>query len=216
MCLVLSNILNSAKFIELWWFVLPAGVLTFPLTFIFGDILTEVYGYERSRKIIWTGFLGLLLMVGFVLLAQALPGASFWVNQEAYNQIFAFAPRAAFASFVAYLVGEFCNSWVLSKMKYWDKGVRGLKQGWRFIASTVVGEGADTIVFILVAFGGVLGVAEMFAIGWGVYVFKVIYEVIATPFSTRFANWLKKAEGVDKLDTPDTTNYNPLLVFSKS
>ena len=213
--LVLTNVLNSAKFVEFWWFVMPAGALLFPLTFIFGDILTEVYGYERSRKIIWTGFASVLLMVAFVLLVKVLPGASFWQDQEAYNRLFALAPRIAVASIVAYLVGEFCNSWVLSKMKYWDNGVQGIKQGWRFILSTIVGESIDTVIFMTIAFGGILGLSQMITVAGGLYVFKVLYEVIATPFSTRIANWLKKVEGVDALDTPEGTNYSPFAAFNK-
>lgn len=209
--LILSNILSSAKFIQLGWFVMPAGTLVFPISFIFGDILTEVYGYARSRKVIWTGFAGLLLMIFFVLLAKFLPPAPFWQDQAAFDRLFAIAPRLAMGGFIAYLAGEFCNSFVLSKMKFWNKGQRGIKQGWRFVFSTIVGEGVDTIIVMLLAFTGVLSAQQMLQVGGSIYVFKVLYEIIATPFSTRFANWVKRVEGVDKIDTPKETNYNPFV-----
>ena len=211
--LIMSNILSSAKFIEIWWLVMPAGVIVFPISFIFGDILTEVYGYARSRKVIWTGFLGLLLMVFFILLAKILPPASFWQDQAAYERLFAIAPRLAVGGFIAYLLGEFCNSFVMSKMKFLDKGQRGIKQGWRFVASTIVGECVDTTVIILVAFSGVLSIPEMVRVAISIYLFKVLYEVIATPFSTRFANWVKRVEGTDKIDYPQEVNYNPFAIF---
>ena len=137
--LIMSNILSSAKFIEIGWLVMPAGVIVFPISFIFGDILTEVYGYARSRKVIWTGFFGLLLMLFFIILAKVLPPASFWQDQAAYERLFAVVPRLAIGGFIAYLLGEFCNSFVMSKMKFLDKGKRGIKQGWRFVLSTIVG-----------------------------------------------------------------------------
>lgn len=212
--LIVTNILSSAKFVQLSWLVMPAGTLIFPISFIFGDVLTEVYGYERSRKVIWTGFMGLLMMVGFVLLTKVLPPAPFWQDQAAYERLFAIAPRLAMGGFLAYLLGEFCNSFVMSKMKFFDQGQRGIKQAWRFVLSTIVGEGVDTIVVMLIAFTGVLSFQQMLQVGGSIYVFKVFYEVIATPFSTRFANWVKRVEGVDKLDYPERTNYNPLRFLS--
>ena len=211
--LIMSNILSSAKFIEIWWLVMPAGVIVFPISFIFGDILTEVYGYRRSRKIIWTGFAGILLYVFFILLAKILPPASFWQDQAAYERLFAIAPRLAIGGFIAYLLGEFCNSFVMSKMKFWDKGQRGIKQGWRFVLSTIVGEGVDTIVVILIAFSGVLPFSELVRVAVSIYIFKVLYEAVATPFSTRFANWVKRIENTDKIDYPQETNYNPFAIF---
>lgn len=211
--LIVSNILSSAKFIEIGWLVMPAGVIVFPISFIFGDILTEVYGYTRSRKVIWTGFAGLLLMLFFILLAKILPSASFWQDQAAYERLFALAPRLVVGGFTAYLLGEFCNSFVMSKMKFWDKGHRGIKQGWRFVASTIVGEGVDTIIVILIAFSGVLAFSEMVRVGISIYIFKVLYEAVATPFSTRFANWVKRVEGTDKIDYPQEVNYNPFAIF---
>jgi len=211
--LIMSNILSSAKFIEFGWLVMPAGVIVFPISFIFGDILTEVYGYTRSRKVIWTGFVGLVLYIFFILLAKILPPASFWQDQAAYERLFAIAPRLAIGGFTAYLLGEFCNSLIMSKMKFLDKGQRGIRQGWRFMLSTIVGEGVDTIVVILIAFSGVLPFTETIRVAVSIYIFKVLYEAVATPFSTRFANWVKRIENIDKIDYPKDTNYNPFAVF---
>lgn len=208
--LIISNVAASAKIIAIGAFTIPGGSVLFPFTYIFGDILTEVYGYERSRKVIWTGFAGLALAVLTFYIVQIIPAAPFWHNQETYKEILGFVPRIVLASMVAYLVGEFSNSWVLSKMKYVVKGKRGWQQGWRFVVSTIVGEGVDTIVFMTIAFLGQFSLSNLISTALTLYVFKVLYEIIATPFSVRFANWIKKIEGVDEIDYPETTNYNPL------
>lgn len=210
--LIISNVASSAKIIAFGPFTFPGGALIFPISFIFGDILTEVYGYERSRKVIWTGFACLLLATLYFYLIQIVPGASFWQNQAAYDTIFSIVPRVVAGSMAAYFLGEFCNSWVLSKMKYRAGGRRGLSQGWRFVASTVVGEAVDSIVVLAIGFSGVLTFDQMLQVGGSLYVFKVLYEIIATPLSTRFANWVKRVEGIDQIDTPETTNYNPFAV----
>ena len=119
-------------------------------------------------------------------------------------------PRIVLASISAYFCGEFANSFVLSKMKYWSGGRRGLSQAWRFVASTIVGEGLDSVVFMVIAFAGALSGPELVQTTLSLYVFKVAYEVLATPLSTRVANWVKRVEGVDHIDRPDETNYNPL------
>lgn len=211
--LIVSNIASSGKIIAIGPFALPGGAVVFPLSFIFGDILTEVYGFHRSRKIIWTGFAGLVLAAVTFAIVQALPAASFWNDQETYDKILGFVPRIVLASVLAYLAGEFSNSYVLSKMKFWAKGKVGGQQAWRFVASTIVGEGVDSLVFMIVAFTGVFSVEDMVRTGLTLYFFKVAYEVIATPFSTRFANWVKKYEGVDVIDYPETTSYNPFNIF---
>lgn len=207
--LIISNVASSAKIIAIGPFTFPGGALIFPISFIFGDILTEVYGYARSRKVIWTGFFCLLLATLTFYIVQIIPGASFWKAQEAYDTIFSIVPRVVAGSITAYFLGEFCNSWVLSKMKYWARGGRGLKQAWRFIASTIVGEGVDSAVVLAIGFSGVLSFQQMLEVGGSLYLFKVLYEIIATPFSTRFSNWVKRIEGVDQIDSPETTNYNP-------
>lgn len=211
--LLLANV-TSSKIFEIGPVTLPGGAIVFPIVFIFGDILTEVYGYSLSRKIIWTGFACQILAGLVYLIVGILPPAFFWENQAAYDSILGFVPRIVFASIVAYFCGEFCNSFVLSKMKYWAQGKRGLKQAWRFIASTIVGEGVDTIIITTIAFAGIYSISELVQIGLSVYVFKVAFEVIATPISVRFANWVKKVEGVDVIDDPQTTSYNPFIIDS--
>lgn len=166
-----------------------------------------------SRKVIWTGFACLILATLYFYVIQILPSPPFWQNQDAYDKIFSIVPRVVVGSMAAYFLGEFCNSWVLSKMKYWAAGRRGLSQAWRFVASTIVGEAVDSIVVLTIGFSGVLTLEQMIQVGGSLYVFKVLYEIIATPLSTRFANWVKRVEGVDQVDTPETTNYNPFAIF---
>jgi len=212
--LILANV-TSSKIFAIGPFTFPGGAVVFPISFIFGDILTEVYGYERSRKIIWTGFACQALAALTYLVVGILPPASFWHDQEAYSRILGFIPRVVVASIAAYSCGEFCNSYVLSKMKYWASGSRGWRLSWRFVASTIVGEGVDTIVFMTIAFTGVFSPTDFARTAFSLYVFKVLYEVAALPVSTRFANWVKRYEGLDHIDTPERTNYNPFKISSR-
>ncbi|NOX37038.1 MAG: queuosine precursor transporter [Calditrichaeota bacterium] len=211
--LVVSNII-AVKLIQLGPLTLPAGVLVFPITYIFGDILTEVYGYARARRVIWTGFFCNLLAVGAIWLAIQLPGAPFWnlkdfadpvAAQKAFAAVLGFAPRLLAASFVAYLVGEFLNSYVLAKMK--------IRTGGRFlwmrtIGSTIVGEGADSFLFIFLAFGGVFPLAVLWETFLWQWVFKTSYEALVTPVTYAVVRFLKKSEGVDVFDY--STRFNPL------
>lgn len=211
-CLLISNVANVAKFLQLGPLVVAGGTLVFPVSFIFGDVLTEVYGYAQSRKVIWTGFASLIFMSLFLLLLGWLPAADFWQNQSAFDSIFGAVPRIIIASMTAYSCGEFCNSFVLSKMKYRAHGKRGFSQAWRFIASTLVGEAVDTIVFFSVALLGTLPATDILQAMMGAYIIKVAIEIIMTPLSTRFSNWVKKVEHVDHIDTPAQTSYNPFAV----
>ncbi len=211
--LVVSNII-AVKLIQLGPFTLPAGVLVFPITYIFGDILTEVYGYAHARRVIWTGFLCNVLAVGAIWLAIQLPGAPYWrliyfdnsaSAQQAFAAVLGFAPRLLTASFIAYLVGEFLNSYVLAKMK--------IRTGGRFlwmrtIGSTIVGEGADSFLFIFLAFGGVFPVVALWETFLGQWVFKTSYEALLTPLTYGVVQFLKKSEGVDVFDY--STRFNPL------
>ncbi len=203
--LMISNITVS-KIIQIGFFVAPASIFIFPISFIFGDILTEVYGYRASRKIIWSGFGVLTLTVLYLYLVQILPAAPFWQNQAAYEAILGQLPRVALAGMCAYFAGEFCNSYVLSRMKVW---MNGQKLWMRTIGSTIVGEGVDTIVFFAIAFTGVMSFGAMLATGLSVYLFKVIYEIIATPMTYKIINYLKRAEGIDVYDRD--INYNPFI-----
>lgn len=204
-CLITANII-AVKIIKVGGIFLPAAIIIFPISYIFGDILTEVYGYRMARKVIWLGFFCNLIAVLFIWLGGLLTSAPFWENQEAYNTILGFVPRIVAASFAAYLVGEFANSFVLAKLKIATKG-RWL---WtRTIGSTIVGQGLDSVVFIVIAFAGTASFAPMLILyHWLV---KTGYEAVATPFTYAIVNYLKKKEGIDTYDYK--TNFNPLLVF---
>ena len=185
---------------------LPAAIVIFPLSYIFGDILTEVYGYRQARKIIWLGFLCNLIAVIAFWVAGQIPALDSDV-QNAYERILGYTPRILAASFLAYLVGEFANSFVLAKLKIKTKG-RFL---WtRTIGSTLVGEGLDALVFITIAFGGTMSWALIGGIILTHWLVKTGYEVVATPFTYMVVNFLKKKEGLDTYD--HDTDFNPFLV----
>jgi uncharacterized integral membrane protein (TIGR00697 family) len=202
-CLITANII-AVKPVQIGGLIFPAAVVIFPLAYIFGDILTEVYGYARARQTIWIGFACNLIAVVAIYLGGLLPAAGFWHDQPAYQSILGFTPRLLLASFIAYLIGEFLNSFVLAKLKVKTAG----RHLWlRTIGSTVVGEFADSAVFITVAFLGVWPSDQIF-IGiltqWSI---KVGYEVIATPLTYAVVAFLKRAEGVDIYDR--TTDFTP-------
>ncbi|MCU0497960.1 MAG: queuosine precursor transporter [Anaerolineae bacterium] len=212
--LLLSNLLSSAKIIDLGASLGPlalifdAGTLVFPISYIFGDILTEVYGYRRSRRVIWVGFLATVIMGFFVWLTGQLPAEAFWqqsVGQNAYNAVLGGISGLIVASLAAYFVGEFSNSFVLAKMKV---AMQGRWLWARTITSTLIGQGVDTVVFILIAV--VLGVfpAEI-ALSLIVtnYIFKVGIEVLFTPITLPIITWLKRAENEDYYDRD--TDFNP-------
>ena len=203
--LITANII-SVKLIAIGTWYVPAGVIIFPLSYIFGDVLTEVYGYKAARRVIWLGFLCNLLAVVAIWIAGLWPAAPFWQDQQAYNTILGYTPRLLLASFLAYLVGEFANSVVLARLKIATNG-RWL---WtRTIGSTLVGEGLDFIIFITVAFGGL----PNFDLGTAIitqWLIKVTYEVIATPLTYLIVGFLKRAEGIDVYDRQ--TSFNPLAI----
>jgi len=185
---------------------LPAAIVIFPLSYIFGDILTEVYGYRLARRVIWLGFLCNLIAVVAFWVAGQIPALDSEV-QSAYDRILGYTPRLLAASFLAYLVGEFANSFILAKMKIKTKG-RFLWS--RTIGSTLVGQGLDATVFIVIAFGGTLPWALVGGIILTHWLVKTGYEAVATPFTYMIVNYLKKKEGVDTYDRD--TNFNPFLV----
>ncbi len=204
-CLLTANII-AVKLFVVAGVALPAGVVIFPLSYLFGDVLTEVYGYAQARRIIWLGFVCNLLMVVAIWIAQELPSAPFWNGQSAYEQILGFTPRLLAASFVAYLVGEFANSFVLAKLKIATKG-RWL---WtRTISSTLVGQLLDSTVFITLAFVGT-GVPGLEALILAQWLFKSAYEVVATPLTYLVVNMVKRVEGIDVFDYG--TNFSPILI----
>lgn len=202
--LILSNI-SSSKILSLGWFSFDGGTIIFPLAYIFGDILTEVYGYARARRVIWTGFAMNLLMVLVFWLVTSLPPAGGWEGQSAFSSILGVVPRIVLGSFCAYLIGEFLNSFVLAKLKITTKG----KMLWlRTISSTIVGQFFDTTIFLLIAFAGVLPWNLLWIIWVSNYIFKIGTEVVLLPLTYRTVNWLKKKESEDYYDTD--TNFNPL------
>jgi uncharacterized integral membrane protein (TIGR00697 family) len=206
-CLITANII-AVKVISVGPVILPAAIIIFPISYIFGDILTEVYGYRLARRVIWLGFLCNLIFVIFAQLGQALPPAPFWEGQEAYQNILGYTWRLLVASFIGYLAGEFANSFVLAKMKILTKG-RWL---WtRTIGSTIVGEGLDTVIFITLAYIGTSSfVPIMILYHWLV---KTAYEAVATPFTYAVVNYLKRKEAIDTYDYE--TNFNPFLILDK-
>jgi uncharacterized integral membrane protein (TIGR00697 family) len=208
MTLLVSNIASS-KIAKFLFFTFDGGTLLFPLSYIFGDILTEVYGYARSRKVIWMGFFCAGLMTGIFAVVGALPPAEGWENQAAYRAILGATPRIVIASFLAYLAGEFTNSYTLAKMKILTKG-RWL---WtRTIGSTAVGEGVDTGIFCLIAFYGVIPEDLLWKVIWSNYIFKCGVEILATPLTYKIVRFLKRAESEDYYDY--NTNFNPFQIVS--
>lgn len=202
-CLVTSNII-AVKIVDVRGLIVPAAVVIFPLSYIFGDILTEVYGYARSREVIWIGFGCNALAVLAIGIGGWLPAAGFWSGQEAYQRILGYAPRLLLASFAAYLFGEFLNSLVMAKMKI---ATRGQWLWTRTIGSTLIGEGADTLVFITLAFGGTLATGRLFRVMVTQWLVKSLYETLATPATYAIVSFLKRAEGQDPYDVG--TDFNP-------
>lgn len=201
--LLLSNI-TSTKIVELKPFTFDGGTILFPLSYIFGDILTEVYGYSRSRKVIWLGFISALLMSVTLILVSVLPPAADWPHQKAYDQILGITPRIVAASLTAYFVGEFSNSFILAKLKLLTHG----KRLWlRTIGSTLSGQIVDTLLFILIAFTGVVPNGLLVTLIVSNYVFKCGIEILFTPVTYWITGWLKQQEQEDYYDID--TDFNP-------
>ncbi len=204
--LILSNI-SSAKILSLGWFSFDGGTIIFPLSYIFGDILTEVYGYARSRRVIWTGFAMNLLMVLVFWFVGKLPPAFDWPFQESFMNILGVVPRIVLGSLCAFLVGEFMNSFILAKMKVKTEGKYFFA---RAIGSTVVGEFFDTTIFLAIAFWGVLPMELLGVIWVSNYIFKLGTEIVLYPITKRVVAWLKKQESEDYYDRD--TNFSPITL----
>lgn len=201
--LLISNVASS-KIVNLHWFTFDGGTLLFPLSYIFGDVLTEVYGYKKSRQVIWLGFFAAILMSLVFIVVGKLPSAADWGNQDAYDKILGLTPRIVIASLVAYFCGEFLNSFVLAKIKIITKG----KFLWvRTIGSTMVGEFFDSLIFILIAFFGILSNSLLFTLIISNYIFKTSIEILFTPITYKVINFLKKREKEDLYDY--NTSFNP-------
>ena len=204
--LLISNI-ASTKIVDFGFFTFDGGTLLFPLSYKFGDILTEVYGYRKARTTIWLGFFCIFLMSAVFMIVGALPAAPDWNNQAAYDAILGLTPRIVIASLVAFLAGSFSNSFILSRMKVWTKG----KMLWaRTIGSTVVGELLDSAVFILIAFYAVLPGSLLLTLIISNYIFKTLVEVIFTPLTYKVVAFLKRNEHEDVYD--ENTNFNPFAL----
>jgi uncharacterized integral membrane protein (TIGR00697 family) len=204
--LLISNV-ASTKIMRLGPFTFDGGTILFPASYIFGDILTEVYGYRRSRRVIWTGFFCTGLMAAVLAIVSALPPAQGWDNQAAYQAILGQTPRIVLGSLIAYFAGEFSNSYTLAKMKIWTRG-RWL---WtRTIGSTLLGEGVDTLLFVMIAFAGTMPGALLWSIIASNYVFKVGVEAAMTPVTYQVASFLKRVEHEDVYDVG--TDFNPFKV----
>jgi uncharacterized integral membrane protein (TIGR00697 family) len=202
--LILSNI-ASVKIAGLGKISFDGGTILFPLAYLFGDILTEVYGFSRARRVIWIGFAMNILMVLTFVLVGMLPADTLWGMQESYMNILGVVPRIVLASLAAYLLGEFLNSYVLAKMKVKAAGKRF---GLRAITSTAIAQAVDTSVFLLIAFAGVLPWPLIGTIWLTNYIFKIVVEIVLLPVTTRIVAWLKKEEEVDFFDTE--TDFRPI------
>ncbi len=204
--LLLSNVIGAAKLATVWGFTFGAGILFFPLGYVIGDVLTEVYGYARARRCIWAGFVALIFMAFMSWVVVSLPPAAGWTNQPAYDAVFGQVPRIVFASIVAFWAGEFVNSIVLAKLKVLTKG----KYLWtRTISSTFFGQGVDSLLFYPLAFWGASGwtndaVLTVMVTNWGL---KVLWEVLLTPATYAVVGYLKRREGVDIYD--NHTDFTP-------
>ncbi len=201
--LLASNIVSS-KILVLGPFTFDGGTVLFPLSYIFGDILTEVYGYEKSREVIWTGFFLLLFAMLTIMLVGWLPSSAEWQGQSAYDTILGMTPRIVAASLIAYFAGEFLNSYVLAKMKVMTKGRHLWARLW---GSSLLGYVVDTLLFVTIAFGGVLGKDLLWTIMISNYVFKIGVEVVLAPLTYFIVGRLKKDEQEDHYDY--RTDFNP-------
>jgi uncharacterized integral membrane protein (TIGR00697 family) len=202
--LLCANLIGAAKVAQVGGFTFGAGVLFFPISYVFGDVLTEVYGYARARKVVWAGF-GALAFASFMSWATlAFPPAPGWPHQAAYETVFGGTPRIVLASLVAYFGGEFCNSYVLAKMKL---ATRGRLLWSRTIGSTVVGEAVDSAVFYPLAFLGTWDTELVLRVMVSNYLLKVAWEAVMTPVTYRVVNFLKRAESEDYFDR--RTDFTP-------
>ena len=201
--LLISNV-ASTKFVKLGPFEFDGGTLLFPLSYIFGDILTEVYGYGRTRKVIWTGFAAALLMSLTFAIVASLPPSP---GSETFDLLLSQVPRIVAASLIAYFAGEFANSYILARLKLVTNG----EHLWlRAIGSTLIGQGVDTAIFVLIAFYSVPNVPPLLTVIVSNYVFKLAVEVVLLPLTYLVVNWLKRIEDEDFFDR--ATNFNPFAL----
>ena len=215
--LICSNLIGAAKLVQFFelnifgWNagVFGAGILFFPLSYVLGDVLTEIYGYARARRVVWAGFAAVLFMAFMSWVVVAMPPAPGWEGQSAYEQVFGLTPRIVLASIVAFWAGELSNAFVMARMKVMSGG----KHLWqRTIGSTIVGQGVDSLIFYPVAFLGIWTPSQVVTVLITNYLLKVLWEVVLTPVTYRLVAFLKRAEGVDVYDRD--TDFTPFSVKS--
>ena len=219
--LLLSNIIGAAKLSVLsvpWWpeglwpvregqFIFGAGILFFPISYVVGDVLTEVYGYANARRCIWAGFAAMAFMAFMSWAVVAMPPADSWNGQAAYSQVFGLVPRIVLASMLAFWAGEFVNSYVMARMKIWTKG----KALWsRTIGSTIFGQAVDSAIFYPVAFLGIWDTQDVLLVMVTNWILKIVWEAVLTPVTYAAVGWLKRHEGVEVFDTD--TNFTPFKI----
>ena len=202
--LLLSNVIGAAKPAQLWGFTFSAGILFFPLSYLLGDVLTEVYGYARARRCVWAGFVAVLFMAFMSWVVVALPPAPGWPGQAAYESVFGQVPRIVLASVAAFWAGEFVNAFVMAKMKIMTRGKYLFTRTW---GSTVFGQGVDSLIFYPLAFLGVWDAATVIQVLVTNWALKVGWEILLTPVTYGVVGFLKRREGVDVFD--EGTNFNP-------
>ena len=207
-CLIAANILET-KQISVLGISLTGGLIVFPISYIINDCVCEVWGFQKARLLIWTGFAMNFFFVAMGALCDWIPGAPYWDNEAGFHAIFGLAPRVAAASFVAFVIGSFANAYVMSKMKIRDKG-RNFSL--RAILSTIVGESFDSVIFFPLALGGVVPTDELPKLMLWQVLLKTVYEIIALPITIRIVKALKEHEGEDTYDTD--VNYSIWKIFA--
>ena len=205
-CLVAANLLET-KVVQLGPISVTAGLLVFPISYIINDCIAEVWGFRKARLIIWMGFFMNFMVVLLGQIAVALPAAPFWKGEESFDFVFGLAPRIAAASLTAFLVGSFINAYVLSRMKLMS---HGKNFSLRAILSTIAGEGADSLLFFPLAFGGLMPVTELGKMMFVQVILKTFYEIIILPVTIRVVRYIKKTEGTDVFD--ENISYNVLKI----
>ena len=206
-CLIASNLVN-AKVVQIGSFSMTAGFIVFPISYILNDCIAEVWGFRKARLIIWMGFLMNFFVVVLGGIACAMPAAPFWQGADAFNFVFGLAPRIAAASLMAFLVGSFLNAYVMSRMKLRDKEKRF---AWRAILSTIVGEGADSLIFFPAAFGGLMPLEELGKLMLLQVTAKTLYEIVAMPVTVRVVRFMKHYEQTDAYDNDISYNVFKFL-----
>ncbi len=205
-CLIAANLLET-KVIQIGPIIATAGLIVFPISYIINDCIAEVWGFQKARLIIWSGFVMNFLFIALAYLAITLPAAPFWEGEESFNFVFGLAPRIAIASLIAFLIGSFLNAYVMSKMKV---ASRGKHFSLRAVTSTLIGGSADSILFFPIAFGGLIPADELLIMVGTQIVLKFMYEIVILPVTIRVVKYIKRIEGIDVYDKD--ISYNILKV----